>query len=102
MSPEFLKYLFSIKKTLSALLTASLLSILIQLLCHKNPSFSHWLYQTGSFYATALKSLVLLIWLFPLSGLGYQLYTYNWKSNLLFLLQVFCILLLTVLFLFVC
>lgn len=99
---RFFKTLFSRQKTLLSLITACLLSLLTHMLSRNYPGFSSWLYHTGSFYASALKSLILLYWLHSLLGLCYHLYTFHWKNNLTLLVQVLSILLLTATFLFIC
>lgn len=97
---NFPEKLFSVKKMFVFLWIAIFSSIFVAILNREYSDFHQWLYKipfSGS--AWGLKLFICLLWLFPLTGLVYNLYTQNWKSNLPLLLKTFLILLMTISFL---
>ncbi len=98
---RFIKKIFSIRNSLFFFILASLCSISTHLLCMRCVAFREWFRHPGLSEALYFKILLLLLWLCSLISLGMHFYWYNWKTNLVLLLQVFCILLITLVLFFV-
>lgn len=91
---KVIKKIFFIKNSLFFFILASFCSIFTNLLCMGNSVFKEW-FRSGLLDALGFKILLLFLWVYSFVCLGLYFYRYNWKNNLLLLLQVFGILLIT-------
>ncbi len=91
---RFLKRFFLLKNSLFFFVLASFCSIFTHLLCMGSPVFEEWFHAESS-GALCFKIILLLLWIYSFINLGVHFYWYDWKNNLLLLLQVFGILLIT-------